>query len=242
MAAVLACGDGAVLSHRSAAALWGVRSASRRAIDVSARGRRGRSRTGISAHRGDSLTPDEVTTARGIPCTTVARTLLDLAEVSGRHTVARAVDQAEVLQIFDGRALDDVLKRANGRSGAAMLEAILADHEIASGMTRSELEKRFLELCTRHGIPLPVVNSRVAVGKLDLEVDFAWPRKRLIVEADGHRFHATRGAFERDRRRDQRLTLAGWRVVRCTWRQVIGDPGTLARTILALLRRGGLGR
>ena len=234
IAAVLACGSRAVLSHRSAAALWGLRPTARTAVDVTVPWRAGRSRPGIDIHRVTSLHPADTTTAHGIPCTTVARTLLDLAEVVARRSLERAVDQAEVLRLFDRHAVDDVLERAAGRRGAAALRAVLAETEFGSVLTRSELEERFLSLCLRASLPRPEVNAWLCLDDGAVQVDFLWRAHELIVETDGHRSHGTRGAFERDRRRDQRLMRAGWRVVRFTWRQIAGDPTEVAETIAAL--------
>ena len=233
MAAVLACGSHAALSHRSAAALWGLRPTMRAAIDVTVPRRAGFSRPGVDVHRARRLDPADVTRVRGVPCTTVARTLLDLAEVLDGQALGRACEQAEVLRILDRRAVDRVLARADGRHGAPALRTVLA--EVGCALTRSELEKRFLALCAAAGVPLPRVNAWLELDGGGLEVDFLWDVQRLIVETDGHRTHGTRRAFERDRRRDQRLTLAGWRVVRVTWRQLTLDPDDVARTIGALL-------
>ena len=238
MAAVLACGAGAALSHRSAAAKLGLRPTDRSAIDVTSPGRTGRARRGIDSHSGATLAPDDVEEVDGIRCTNVPRTLLDLAEVVGQRQLERACAQAEVLQRFDLHALEDVLARANGRHGAATLRAVLAGHAIAATITRSELEERFLALCRTGGLPQPEVNAWVALdGGGGCEADFLWRAQRLVVETDGRGFHLTRHAFERDRLRDQRLVLAGWRVVRFTWRQVAGDPSTVHATISGLLAR-----
>ena len=102
-------------------------------------------------------------------------------------------------------------------------------------LTRSELEERFLALCRRAALPWPRVNSTVAVGDQCFEVDFAWPESRLIVELDGRRFHDNAFAFERDRRRDRRLALGGWRVIRATWLQVVREEVELAATVRTLL-------
>lgn len=238
MAAVLSCGPGSVLSHRSAAALLGLRPSARTGIDVSAPGRAGRSRIGIDAHRAATLAAEDLTSVRGIPCTTVARTLLDLAEVVDCRALERACEQAEMLRLLDLRAVDDVLKRAAGRRGAPILRAVFADLDFGATLTRSELEERFLALCASSGVPRPRVNACVNVNGGSLEVDFLWPERRLIVETDGRRAHGTRQAFERDRRRDQRLALAGWRVVRFTWRQVVHEPAEVAETLKALTHDG----
>ncbi len=237
MAAVLACGEGAVASHRTAAALHGLRPDNRARIDVSSPARRGRGIATIDAHRGDTLRPVDVGLVNGIPCTSVARTLLDLAEVVDRRQVERACEQAEVLRLFDLRALEDVLDHAGGRRGAPLLRAVLADLVDATPTTtRSMLEERFLAMCRRAGLPAPEVNAWIALEDGDgVEADFLWRRQRLIVETDGRDVHLTRAAFESDRVRDGRLLVAGWRVLRITDLRLRRAPDGVARTVRALL-------
>lgn len=231
MAAVLACGPKAVLSHRSAADLLGLRPCSRRAVDVTAPGRAGKERKGIDVHRATGLDDRDVTTVRGIPITTVARTLLELAATIDRTALERAIEQAEKLRIFDLTAVVDAISRAGNRRGATALREATAAYTPEPAFTRSELEKRFLALCRTTGVPMPRTNNAT---KGD-EVDFTWPDRRLMVEADSIRHHGTRAAFERDRRRDQQLTAAGWRVVRFTWRQLDETPVEVAATLRSLL-------
>jgi very-short-patch-repair endonuclease len=233
MAAVLACGRGAVLSHRSAAALWDLRRSERARIDVTSPTNAGRTRQGVDAHRARTLPPDERALVRGIPCTSVARTLVDLAEVVNVRALERACNQAEVLWLLETRALEATLARAHGRHGAALLGRILAAGSRAETPTRSELERRFLALCHAARLPRPQVNLWIADAAV--EVDFAWAAQRLVAETDGRAYHATRRAFEEDRRRDQRLALAGYRVVRFTWDQVTREPRDVAETLRRLL-------
>jgi len=235
IAAVLACGDGAALSHRSAAALWGLRPDNRASSDVTSRGRAGRRRSGVVAHLGRGLMPVDVTVVDGIPCTSLARTLLDLAEVVDRRGLERAIDRAEVLRLLDMRPVDDVIARANGRRGVALLRSVLGEHDPGSTITESELEELLLAICRTAGLPTPEVNVWVPVPGEQFKVDSLWRRERLIVETDGRDVHTTRRAFERDRERDQRLMLAGWRVVRFTWRQLTREPERVAATLRALL-------
>jgi predicted transcriptional regulator of viral defense system len=235
MAAVLACGESSGLSHRSAADLRGMRRSSRKAIDVISSRRPGRKRAGIDAHTSSTLLPRDIEKVDGIRCTTVARTLLDLAAVLPRRAVERAFDQAEVLRVLDAREIKDVLARAGGHSGAGIVRAILADHSRATTLTRSELEEAFLAICERAGVPRPQVNVRVALEPTGYEADFLWREQGLIAETDGRDVHATRRAFEADRRRDQRLMLAGFRVVRFPWQQVVDEPETVAATVRDLL-------
>ncbi len=238
MAAVLACGPGAVLSHRSAAALLGLRSYGATKIEVTVPGRSCRQRAGIKLHRSTTLTSQDAARVKNIPCTTVARTLLDLAEVVTRRELERAFDQAEILGVFDLRALNDQLERNPCRHGVVAIRAVLAEHYIGSTATQSKLEEAFLALCRRIGVPDPLVNEWVDLGDGDPPIwaDFVWRRQRVIVETDGRRFHSSNQARERDTRRDQRAVLAGWKPIRTTWRQVVNRPQELAPTIVGLVR------
>lgn len=236
LAAVLACGPEAFLSHRSAAQLWGLLS-NTSAIDVSSPLRTGRLLEGISVHRCGTATPLDVTTRKGIPCANVARTLVDLAGIVSRRTLQRVCEQAEVLELFDLRAIEEVLERNRRRRGSRRLRGVLAEVSPDAGVSRSELERRFLALCRQHHLSSPSVNCWVAVSDDGFAVDFLWPAQRLIAETDGQRFHHTRRAFERDRRRDQLLTTAGYRVVRFTWRQVVNRPREVGATLRDLLGR-----
>ena len=223
MAAVLATGPGAVLSHQSAATLWGLRPTARARIDVTVP-RVLRARPGIHPHR-NVVAPDEVTSANGIPTTTVPRTLLDLAAVLPPQAVKRAVAEAEVLRLADPLSLQDLVARHPRHRGLAEPRS----HD--PGLTRSELEVRFIAFLDDAVLPGPSVNTRVE----SFEVDFAWHEQRLIAELDGYAFHATRIAFERDRARDRLLQARGWRVVRITWRQLHDHPAALAAELAALL-------
>jgi Protein of unknown function (DUF559)/Transcriptional regulator, AbiEi antitoxin len=231
MAAVLACGPNAVLSHRSAGSHLGLRPSHRPIVDVTAPGRTGRSRKGIDVHRATGLEERDVTTVDGIPCTSVARTLLDLSTTLDGTALERAIEQAEKLRIFDLTAVVEVMERAGDRRGGPELREALAAYVPEPAFARSVLEKRFLALCRAAEVPMPRANN-VTDGD---EVDFTWPDRRLMVEADSVRHHSTRAAFERDRRRDQRLTAAGWRVVRFTWRQIDEAPAEVTATLRSLL-------
>jgi putative AbiEi antitoxin of type IV toxin-antitoxin system/uncharacterized protein DUF559 len=234
MAAVLACGPKAVLSHRSAAALWGIRSDNRAKTDVSLPSPSARPRPDIDVHRSATLREQDVTIHDGIPCTTVARTLLDLADVLARRGVERAVDQAERLRLFDLRAVEEVLSRSNGRRGAGVLRAVLAAYD-GPTLTDEELEERFFRLCRRAGIPQPEVNAWVVLEDGEVKADFLWRPERLVIETDGYGAHGTRRAFERDRRRDRRLRLAGYETFRFTWSEVDKEPARVAQTLRRLL-------
>jgi very-short-patch-repair endonuclease/predicted transcriptional regulator of viral defense system len=238
MAAVLAYGPQAVLSHRSAAGLLGIRRDNRAKTDVTVPRRSARPRPGIDVHRGSTLQAVDITTVDGIPCTSVGRTLVDLGDVVDGRAVERAVDQAEVIRLFDGRAVAGALERAGPRRGAGILRAVLADLD-EPRLTRRELEERFLALCRAASLSSPAVNAWIALDHgVIYQADFLWRAQRLIAETDGRDVHTTAKAFENDRLRDQRLTLAGFTVVRFTWRQVLGEPARVAETVGRLLARG----
>lgn len=236
MAATLACPPGTAASHRAATALFALRLAMRRWIDVTAPGSTGRRRPGIRVHSGATLTAADVTVIDNIPCTTLARTLLDICEDATRREVERALDVAEQQRLLDIRAIDDVLTRANGRRGAKLLRTVLAEHRAESTLTRNELEEAFLAICRAAGVPPGAVNAWIAFPDGNgAEADFLWRPQRLVVEVDGRDVHTTRRAFDSDRRRDQRLMLLGWRVARFTWRQVMYEPASVAATLRGLL-------
>lgn len=238
MAAVLACGPGAVLSHRSAAALHELRATDRSRIDVTVPGSsRRRKVEGVEIHHSRTLTAADITTVDGIPCTTIARTLLDLAGVVGQRAAERAVEQAEVLELLNGAELDDQLERNRHSHAARRLGAVLSERDAGAAPTESELEERFLAVCRAAGIPPPERQVYITPGDGDpaIRVDFAWRARRLVVETDGGRYHRIHRAFESDRRKDQRLILAGWRVVRVTWRQLRDHPDQVVRVVVSLL-------
>jgi very-short-patch-repair endonuclease len=237
MAAVLACGEHAVLSHRSAAALWGVASDGP-AIDVSVtRGQR-RARPGLAVHRA-KLTGDDVTMQDGIRCTTLARTLVDLGAVVERRWLVHAVDRAEELRTFDLNAVRGQIERMRGARGTAALAAVIATFD-GSEPTRSEAERRFLGLTRRHQLPKPEVNVWVPLAEGGgYRPDFLWRPQRLIVEIDGRAYHARRAAFERDRRRDRRLARLGYETRRYTARELGAEPAAVAAEVGAFLAARG---
>ncbi len=237
MAAVLACGPQAVLSHRSAAALWGLRQSSRTRIDVTAPRRRGRSPEGIDAHRHGSLGSQDRTTVAGIPCTSVARTLLDLAAVVPYRALRDATIEAEVERVFDLVSIREVVRRGRGRRGVARLRMAIDEHHVGEEVANPGLERRFLELCRRAALPPPQTQVPLALPGQDVIADFLWPEQRVIAETDDRRSHLTGSAFERDRARDQELSAAGWQVTRWTWLQVTREPERVIATIRALLER-----
>ena len=225
MAAVLACGSGALLSHRSAAAHLGLLPSARSSIDVTVeRNRRGG--RGIIVHRTRRIDAADRAVQDGIPVTSVMRTLVDLADVVSRRQLQQAVERAELRGAFDLRSLPDL----RGRRGRGILESLL-DAYRDPPPTRSELERRFVEFYRRAGLPAPAMNVVVA-GYL---VDAAWHGQRLVVELDSYAHHGTRTAFEEDRRRDAALQLAGYRVLRVTHRRLEAEPAGVSRSIRALL-------
>jgi very-short-patch-repair endonuclease len=236
MAAVLACGPGAVLSHRSAAYLWGLINDWGEPIDVTAPNRRGRSPAGVAAHRDGALQPIDKSMLHGVPCTSLARTLLDYAARAPDWELRRAVAQAEVLGVLDPGAMRSVLKRGRRRRGVARLRLILDTIHPETRRTRGDLERLFLTMCVREALPQPEVNIWLDVpGGAPLQADFLWREACLIVEADSRGYHDTASAFEYDRKRGQRFELGGWRVSRCTWAQVEREPRRVAATIRAVL-------
>ena len=233
LAAVLAGGPGALLSHRSAAALWGLVRGDGMRTDVILPSRNGRSRRrGIAFHRPRQAPLEhECTVYERIPVTTPARTLLDLAGILEQTTLCRAIERSETLRIFDLRALERVVAdHARSVNARRLVRALdLAD----PAPTPRELEQDFLDLCRANGVPRPQVNVLIA----GLEVDFFWREPGLVVETDGFATHGTRAAFERDRERDATLARVGLTVLRFTHRRVTRAPREVASVILDVLAR-----
>lgn len=234
MAAVLFCGPGAVLSHRSAATLWGLRGPSSRAIDVTS-GSKSRSRSGIHRHY-SALPADEVTVERGIPVTTVPRTLFDFAAVASVDEVEHALRESEYLRLHDRLSLWDLLDRYPRRRGAKAIRACLARRAETPGRARSWLEERFLPFLREQQLPPPLLNAWIEAGERSFEVDCFWPRVKLVVELDGFAAHGTRIAFREDRARDRRLRVAGYGVTRIAPEQLDEEPVALAADLRHLLK------
>jgi hypothetical protein len=192
---------------------------------------------GVVAHRDGSLRDSDRTRISGIPCTTVDRTLLDVAAVVPEQILRTAIGEAESRKILDRHALRELLDRSGGRRGVARLRRCLLELDPQTDRTRSELERRFLSLCGRAGLPPPQVNCLLEVGIRLVEADFLWREARLIVETDGREVHGTATALARDLRRDQQLMLDGWRVARFDWWQVVNEPVEVARVVRGLLDR-----
>jgi Transcriptional regulator, AbiEi antitoxin len=222
LAAVLACGPGAVLSHRSAAALHGLLPTARANVDVTVPARSAREQPGTDVHRSTTLIERDVTVVDNIPVTTVARTLLDLAEVIPRRALERAYDQADAACVFNLRALGDQLERNSTRPAAKVVRELLAEHYVGSTLTRSELEERVVVHCRKAGLPTPAVNELLVLpdGGVPIRVDFLFRAARVALETDGYRTHRTRRQFELDRDNDMRLTACSSKPVRTTWLQI----------------------
>jgi len=237
LAAVLACGPGAALSHASAAALHGIRASASARIDVTVPARSARRHPGIRLHRSTTLTPADVELVEGIPCTNVARTIVDLAGVIRRRPLERALDQAECESKLNLLALRAQLARNPTARGAHTLAAVLDEYYPGADPTWSDMEEDFRALVAGTPIPMPEINRFIDPGDGEpmIRVDAVWREHRLIVETDGYRTHGTRQAFENDRRRDQRLTAAGWRVIRMTSRQIRRLRDEMRRLVMRLL-------
>jgi very-short-patch-repair endonuclease len=220
LAAVYAGGAEALLSHRSAARLWGLLPWEGR-IEVTTPTLR-RNRPGIH-YCESSVESIDSTVHRGIPVTTVTRTLFDLGAVDADR-VPKALEQADVLGLLDVRELQRLVDRHPRRPGTSAIRDALAKAVAWRGVTRSELEQRFRALVADAGLPSPELNCHLAFGDLSIEADAVWHEARLIVELDGYAYHRTPAAFERDRARDRAAVAAGWRVIRITWQQLASDP------------------
>ena len=158
--------------------------------------------------------------------------MLDLATVVQRRPVERAVEEAERLRLFDLAEIDALLHRNPGHPGRAALAAVLREVQPGTTLTRNQLEEFFLAICDEHSLPRPAVNACLN----GYEIDFLWRGRRLVVEADGRESHGTPAAFESDRARDVRLTVAGYRVIRFTHRQVVREPRAIAAVLGELLQ------
>ncbi len=234
-AGVLAGGSGAVLSYRSAADLWELTGLSRPRADVTVAVRRA-ARAGIVFHR-DTLADDEVTEHAGVPVTTVARTLLDLAAVVSRVRLKQAVNIAEHRALADSPSLPELIFRYPGRRGIRNLRAVVASHRLGQDLARSDLELRFLEYLEERSMPRPELNAVLEVAGRRFEVDCLWRSARLVVELDSRLHHSDAQAFEIDRARDLALLGAGFRTARVTWRRLHTKPDALEADLRLALNR-----
>jgi hypothetical protein len=237
LAAVLGCGPRALLSHASAARLWNLRRGGTTRIDVTAP-RSIKPKPGIRLHRPLSLDALDTTVLEGIPVTSVAQTLLDLAAPACRVDVGRLLHEASVQQVLDMNEVWRVLARNPGAPGARRLD--WASREEVP-FTRSGLEVAALSLCTEFGIRPPKVNRHVWAGDDLLEVDFLWPDAGLVVEADGGRYHSTRWRRRQDAAKTAKLRAAGYTVHRVTDVEIAGAPAAVAILILDELFRPAAG-
>lgn len=234
MAAVLACGPGALLSHLSCAELRGLLVDSRAVIDVIALNRRGRSTAGIKAHS-CVLHPDDIDEVEGIPCTSLARTLLDIAGRVPERRLMAAYREAERRRVLDLNQVRAALARGGRPRGAVNLRSVIAAFDPETLGTESDTEIRIYEICRDHGIPLPRSNVPIEVEGHSYRPDLSWPDGRLIVEGDGAATHSSSRDRHRDLGRELRLKRAGWLVRRFTWHQVTYEPEYVAREIRRLL-------
>lgn len=228
IAAVLACGPEAVVSHRSAAALWEIGPPPEGPVEVSAPGKH--HHPAIRHHRA-RIDPRQITARHRIPVTTLPRTLLDLAAVVDERALTRAFNDAQILHRLPVSQVERLVDGNGGRAGVRLLVRVLDQRQ---SPTRSAFEDDFVAFVKRHGLPSPEINQLVA----GYEVDMLWPQERLVAELDGRRFHTTVAAFERDRKRDADLTAAGYRVLRITWRRLVEEPAAEAARLRVLLGPG----
>ena len=230
MAAVLACGPGAVLSHRDAAALHNLRrGGSRKAVNVTAVGRK-RPRPGVVVHNVRHLDPEDCTTVEGIPVTSVHRTLLDYAETERLQAFRWAFEAYDRADLLDMGKLDAVIARNRGRHGIKPLTKLIATYRGAPD-TRSKNERRFLALVREAGLPEPLVNVFVA----GIVVDFFWPEHRLVVEVDSYTYHHTPADRAADRRKERTLKASGCEVRRVTDLELRDEAAPVVKDLAAAL-------
>jgi hypothetical protein len=238
-AALLACGEGAVVSHGTAAALWGLWDEWPPLIDVTVPVEAGRKIDEVRCRRCRYPLEEEITELHGVICTTPARVFVDLAGMVGVATVRRAVERAAVLKLLDVEAAYRAVHFAKGRRGLRQLTAILDAWNAPDGKApdvRSDFEARVLPRLGSMGLPRPLCNKTLRIEGERLMVDFLWPVQKVVVETDGAATHQTPVAFQRDRHRDQLLIAAGYRVPRVTWDQMRSEldqvVARVARTLV----------
>lgn len=228
MAALLACGDQAALSHSTAGALWRLRPTEVLPVEVIVPGERGRKQRNITVHRA-CLGDGEAMRVDGLRVTTPARTIVDLAARLKGRAMRETVERAQDLNRFHP---DEIRAIAPGRRGTKALRDLVDLLDPDADNARSHLERLFLEVIRRARLPRPEVNHPINGKKRD----FVWAAHRLVVEVDGYRYHSTREAMRRDRRRDRELTALGYRPVRFTFEEVAFEPETVAADLTTLLR------
>lgn len=237
LAGVLACGEGTVLSHGSAAELLGLWDKLLPTIHVIPPDWSGRKIDGIRWHRVRLPLPDELEVRDEIPCTTISRTIVDMAGESDWGQLRRLVEQAAIMRLLNVEEIDRVLELGR-RHGAPRLRTILApwrETRERHPLLRSQLEARLLPRLIEQGLPVPRTNVKLRVEGHSFEVDLLWEEQRLAIETDGEETHATRAAFHRDRWRDQLLVAAGYRTARVTWAQVRDEPNAVVNRIARML-------
>ena len=243
MAAALACGKGAMVSHRSAAALLGLLDKGPVVIDVIAPPSRGRKIDGIRFHRVRPPRLEETGTFDRIPCTSPARTLVDLAGVIGEWTLRSAFERAARREWMDLAAIEASIDPR--RRGMKVLLKLIEEWRGAApllgkrGKLKSPLEAKVLPLLVQRDLPPPLFNAPVQIAKGRIEVDFLWPDHRFALEADSRGFHGTAVAFERDRWRDRELMRAGYSVLRVTHREAEREAEAVTDTVAGHLRQSG---
>jgi very-short-patch-repair endonuclease len=226
IAAVYACGPEALAGYRSAGAMWGVL---RWAGSIEVTAPRGRKpKKGFILHRSRLIHEEDRALIDNIPVTSLARTLVDLADVLTEKQLANAVHEAEVQRRFDLAQVQRVLDRLPGRKGRHKLARVLSAYRDVQPFTRSRAERLVLQLCEHHGLPKPSTNTWVDIH----EVDFFWPEANLALEFDGTAVHRTTKAFYEDRKRDRALAARGIHVVRATDRD---EPAALAAELHEIL-------
>jgi very-short-patch-repair endonuclease len=234
IAAVLAYGQDALLSHLSALALHGLRPDNRPLVDVTVPRPSVRSRVGIRAHASTALAAPDRTVVDGIPCTALARSVLDSASALGDTGTERVIERAEILRVLDLRDFGELRGRTVGHRALPVLEAVLAGLR-EPAWTQNDYEAAVLALVRASGLRDPICQAPLVLGGEPVRIDFLWPVERVALEADSYEFHGTRHAFERDRRCDQLLRLAGYEPLRITWRQLSRHPEQVEELLRKLL-------
>lgn len=236
LAAVLTCGPMALLSHGSAAWLWGISRYEGARIEVTSPTPR-KPRPPIRLHHSRVLLGRDRALHDGIPVTSVARTLLDYAASVQLGRLEKGIERTEELELFDLRKVDDLLARTVGHPGHGRLRKALELYRPAP-FTRSGLELRFLTLVERAGLPKPLTGF----NELGYELDIYWPHERLVVELDVYETHSSPAAFERDRLRQEDLLLAGIRMTRVTGPRLKREPRVVVERVRRLLAQQGPGQ
>jgi very-short-patch-repair endonuclease len=233
MAALLACGPDAALSHRTAATLWGLRTDAPLPVDVTTSTAHGRKHARITTHR-TRLHPLDALVIDDLRVTTASRAIVDLAATLTGRPLRELVERAQDQRRFDPRDIEATIARAGRPPGTRRIEDLIALMSPDKDNARSHLERLCLRLVRAARLPRPMANREVA-GRAR---DFVWPAERLVVETDGYRYHSSRQAKRRDNRRDRELTSRGWRPVRFTYEEIAFEPAEVARELAALLLAG----